>query len=74
MRICVLLCCAVMLAATEAEAVTCKEFYSCEQAVVAWCEGRHPRADGDNDGIPCENVCPTRETVRAIQRQIGCSR
>jgi len=65
---------ALLLAATEAQAVTCKEFYSCEEAVHAWCAGRHPRADGDNDGIPCENVCPTRETVRAIAQSIGCAR
>ncbi|ODA66605.1 Excalibur calcium-binding domain protein [Methyloligella halotolerans] len=74
MRICVLLCLLAMLGATSAEAVTCKEFSSCEQAVRAWCAGVHPRADGDNDGIPCENVCPTRAKVEAIEESIGCSR
>ncbi|MFD0987826.1 excalibur calcium-binding domain-containing protein [Methyloligella solikamskensis] len=74
MRICALLCLAMLLAPTSAQAVTCKEFSSCEEAVHAWCTGAHPRADGDNDGIPCENVCPTRAIVMAIQASIGCSR
>ncbi|MEN0001078.1 MAG: excalibur calcium-binding domain-containing protein, partial [Pseudomonadota bacterium] len=43
-----------------AEAATCKQYSSCEQAVRNWCAGNHPRADGDNDGIPCENVCPSK--------------
>ena len=74
MRICVLLCLVVLFATGTAEAVTCKEFSSCEEAVYAWCTGRHSRADGDNDGIPCENVCPTRSIVLAIEQKIGCSR
>ena len=43
--------------------------------------GSHPRADGDGDGIPCENVCQrgaspasALKRVKAIQRNIGCRR
>lgn len=42
-------------------AAACKDYSRCEQAVNAWCEGRHSRADGDGDGIPCENVCRSKE-------------
>ncbi len=36
-----------------------------------WCNG-YRRADGDNDGIPCENVCPNKMIVDQIRREIGC--
>lgn len=53
---------------------TCQSYGSCEQAVRNWCAGNHSRADGDDDGIPCENVCRSREQVRKIQQSIGCNR
>ena len=42
-------------------AARCKDYTNCGQAVENWCQGRHSRADGDSDGIPCENVCKTKE-------------
>lgn len=57
-----------------AYAVTCKDFRNCREAVIAWCAGQHPRADGDNDGIPCENVCKSRAEVVKIMDEIGCRR
>ena len=45
---------------------SCRAYSSCQQAVEAWCAGSHPGADRDNDGIPCENVCPLAT--------IGCSK
>lgn len=65
---------AVALAAlmpTHAIAKSCKQVRSCEEAVELWCGG-YSRADGDNDGIPCENVCSTREQVEQIRKRIGC--
>lgn len=53
---------------------SCKSYNTCEQAVKNWCTGRHNRADGDGDGIPCENVCRTRAQVIEIMRRIGCNR
>lgn len=50
---------------------TCKQVESCEEAVILWCNG-YSRADGDNDGIPCENVCHSLKRVNEIRRQIGC--
>jgi len=58
----------------EARAASCKSYSTCREAVIAWCAGQHPRADGDNDGIPCENVCRSRADVVAIMAEIGCSR
>lgn len=50
---------------------SCKQVSSCEEAVEMWCGG-YQRADGDGDGIPCENVCSSIEEVDQIRQQIGC--
>lgn len=50
---------------------TCRSARSCREAVIMWCGG-YSRADGDGDGIPCENVCGSRAEVNAIRREIGC--
>jgi hypothetical protein len=59
------------VAQVELAARTCKQVSSCEEAVILWCNG-YRRADADSDGIPCENVCSTREQVDEIRRVIGC--
>lgn len=64
----------ILALGAEAHAASCKSYRSCREAVIAWCAGQHPRADGDNDGIPCENVCRSRADVVAIMAEIGCSR
>jgi hypothetical protein len=51
--------------------LTCKQVSSCEEAVSIWCDG-YRRADGDGDGIPCENVCHSNEQVDEIRAQQGC--
>lgn len=51
--------------------VTCKQVSSCEEAVEIWCNG-YRRADGDGDGIPCEDVCHSTEQVDGIRAQQGC--
>lgn len=50
---------------------SCKQVSSCEEAVELWCNG-YARADGDDDGIPCENVCHSLEQVEQIRKSIGC--
>ena len=50
---------------------TCKQVSSCEEAVALWCGG-YSRADGDHDGIPCENVCHSIEQVEEIKQRQGC--
>lgn len=54
-----------------AQARSCKAVRSCEEAVILWRSG-YRRADGDNDGIPCENVCRSKREVDEIRRRIGC--
>lgn len=49
----------------------CKAARTCEEAVRMWCGG-YSRADGDGDGIPCENVCHSLEQVEQIKAKIGC--
>jgi hypothetical protein len=55
-----------------AYAARCTDYSSCEEAVIAWCAGQHPKADGDRDGIPCENVCSSLEDVEEIKVRINC--
>ncbi|HEX2134922.1 MAG TPA: excalibur calcium-binding domain-containing protein [Microvirga sp.] len=50
---------------------SCQAVSTCREAVIMWCEG-YSRADGDGDGVPCENVCGSRSQVQAIQKEIGC--
>nr|WP_255726655.1 excalibur calcium-binding domain-containing protein [Microvirga sp. ACRRW] len=50
---------------------SCKAASSCEEAVEMWCGG-YSRADADDDGIPCENVCRSRSQVDSIKQRIGC--
>lgn len=50
---------------------SCKQVSSCEEAVELWCNG-YSRADGDDDGIPCETVCHSRDQVEQIRKEIGC--
>lgn len=51
--------------------LTCKQMTTCEDAVILWCNG-YSRADGDSDGIPCENVCHSLREVNEIRQAIGC--
>lgn len=55
-------------------AASCKNYTNCKQAVIAWCAGKHDRADGDKDGIPCENVCTSLQMVKEIKQDIGCKK
>ncbi len=50
---------------------SCKQVSSCEEAVELWCNG-YARADGDDDGIPCETVCHSLQQVEQIRKSIGC--
>lgn len=53
------------------QARNCKQVSSCAEAVELWCNGNR-RADADNDGIPCENVRPSKELVDQLRDRIGC--
>ncbi len=66
--------CMTFCVSVSAFAARCADYSTCEEAVIAWCRGEHPRADGDNDGIPCENVCSSLEQVEQIKAKINCKR
>ncbi|MCA2008867.1 excalibur calcium-binding domain-containing protein [Tritonibacter mobilis] len=56
---------------------TCGQVRSCKEAVYQWCICGYSRADGDNDGVPCEKVCGQStpgnvSNVRSIRRELGC--
>jgi len=63
-----------LFAFSSAQAASCKSYRTCAQAVKAWCSGDHPRADGDGDGIPCENVCKSKKQVQAEKKKIRCTK
>ena len=65
---------AAVLSLSSAVAQSCKDYATCREAVIAWCAGEHPRADGDGDGIPCENVCKSKAQVDQIKKEIGCDK
>lgn len=67
----ILLVAMLALISSAAFAKTWKTMTSCEEAVIALCGG-DTRRDGDNDGIPCENLCPSKEVVDRIKEKIGC--
>jgi hypothetical protein len=50
---------------------SCQAVSTCQEAVEMWCGG-YRRADGDGDGIPCENVCRSKSQVDKIKEEIGC--
>lgn len=56
---------------TQTVRLSCKQMSSCEDAVALWCSG-YRRADGDNDGVPCENVCHSLQQVEEIISRQGC--
>jgi len=56
----------------NAEKRYCKEMESCAEAVESWCSG-HSDRDRDGDGIPCENICRSRQQTLAEQALIGCT-
>ncbi len=50
---------------------SCQAVSTCREAVEMWCGG-YRRADGDGDGIPCENVCRSKSEVDKIKDEIDC--
>ncbi|MBV2360814.1 excalibur calcium-binding domain-containing protein [Thalassococcus sp. CAU 1522] len=40
--------------------VSCKQLRSCEEACYKLLQCGQTKRDGDNDGIPCENLCKRR--------------
>ena len=56
---------------------TCGAVQSCKEAVYQWCVCGYRRADGDNDGVPCEKHCGQSTTanlkqVKSYKEELGC--
>ena len=50
----------VQAQAFDCSRATCTQIRSCEEACYKLRVCGHSRRDGDNDGIPCENLCSRR--------------
>ena len=56
---------------------SCGKVSSCKEAVYQWCVCGYSRADGDNDGVPCEKLCgqsskASLERVKNYKQELGC--
>lgn len=50
-------------------AKNCTEYRSCAEVISDHPDGNFGRRDGDNDGIPCENVCRSRKQVEDLLKR-----
>ncbi len=50
-------------------AKSCKAYLSCADVVADYPDGKFGRKDGDNDGIPCENVCSSKKQVQKLLKE-----
>jgi hypothetical protein len=49
-----------LVQAFDCRNVSCKRLRSCQEACYKLVQCGQGRRDGDNDGIPCENLCSRR--------------
>lgn len=52
----------------------CKYYRSCAEVIADYPDGKFGKRDGDDDGIPCENVCRSRQQVEDLLNQIARSK
>ncbi len=66
---------AVLLLSPEVSAAKyCKYYRSCAEVIADYPDGKFGKRDGDNDGIPCENVCRSRQQVQDLLNQMARSK
>lgn len=56
------------------EAKYCKYYRSCAEVIADYPDGKFGKRDGDNDGIPCENVCRSRQQVQDLLNDLARSK
>lgn len=49
----------------------CKEYRSCAEVISDFPNGNFGRKDRDKDGIPCENVCRSKQQVQQLLRNLS---
>ena len=59
----------LFLVSSESYAKACKKYSSCAQVIADYPNGNFGRRDGDNDGIPCENVCRSKKQVNELLKR-----
>lgn len=52
----------------------CKYYRSCAEVIADYPDGKFGKRDGDNDGIPCENVCRSRKQVEQLLKELSNSK
>ncbi|ACV27211.1 hypothetical protein [Kangiella koreensis] len=52
----------------------CKYYRSCAEVIADHPDGKFGKRDGDNDDIPCENVCRSRQQVEDLLNQMARSK
>ncbi len=52
-------------------AKSCKAYRSCAEVIADYPDGKFGRKDGDQDGIPCENVCRSKKQVRELLKKVS---
>lgn len=57
----------------EVHAKSCKQYRSCAEVIADFPNGNFGRKDRDKDGIPCENVCKSRQQVKDLLKRLGKS-
>jgi len=55
-------------------AKSCKKYKSCAEVISDYPDGNFGRKDRDKDGIPCENVCHSKEQVKMLLKKVGKKR
>ncbi len=49
----------------------CKAYQSCADVIADYPDGKFGRKDGDDDGIPCENVCSSKKQVQKLLKEVS---
>lgn len=69
-----LLLTALLFTPEISEAKYCKYYRSCAEVIADYPDGKFGKRDGDDDGIPCENVCRSRKQVEDLLNQMARSK
>ncbi len=52
-------------------AKSCKVYKSCAEVIADYPTGNFGKKDGDQDGIPCENVCSSKVQVQKLLKKLS---
>lgn len=55
-------------------AKSCKKYNSCYEVILDYPTGNFGGKDRDKDGIPCENVCHSKQEVKNLLKKLQYKR